>query len=1242
MAGGGKKKQQQQQKAADPAPATAKPGKGKQKGKVADEPAAAQTEKPNPNKLLFGNWTGKTPVTLLNEFVQKSKWQRPDYNMHGGPSKGFSCTIRLTKIEKNQPITVVFKPEPTERGPAHLPSALEARHMAATYALHRLRSNTNMHRMLPPMHREYWTDLDKVKKTDGEKGSWKYSDDPFTVKVLREKERDEQQERREKERERRERAERQGLSEELLKPFARRRWDDMAEVQMSQTNRDLAESVIRTWSEAWSLGKAQPVKPTPTASKDSSIEKSLVLSGFRAAHVKEALQYTHSKHEALDWLCVHVPEDDLPEQFMQRAYRSSLVLVSNNDNDDQQRLARQLAGKRLARSGFPTTICMQTLSSIASVDLAAMESIAATELYHKLCGQPPMELALEKSEETYESIEYEFEGIEAIYPGERRVKQPSEFQVSVAVRPQPRKLCPEDTRLEFWFPPGIRYPEQFPAITVSSDSLPSYLKLHIAKKLNGLVSHDAMPVIYEAVSVAEAQIEEWLANPPALVGLMHGIIDGGSATASSNVSDADDVQAVIKKKRHVKRHKKTAKDTEHLSKMFAALKLNPAYCKMQTVRESLPAWSFRAKITDLVESHRCTVVSGATGCGKSTQVPQFLLDQALQTGKPINIICTQPRRISAIGVASRVAEERAEDISENSGTVGYAVRGESRQNSNTRLLFCTTGVLLRMFTDDPDLSGVTHIVCDEVHERSVDSDLLLVLLKQCLERNRHLRVVLMSATAECELFGGYFGNRTPIVEIPGRTFPVDDVYVEDFIRSHHDPSTGQDRTRYENMQRKAAETPDEKAAKEAQKWLNHADHYVKHGLDSGKASWMVGWDSKFGLAHSATQIDYSLVLAIVQHIHKTSDPTKAVLVFMPGVQEISKTIDALGALPNTTLLPLHAGLGPAEQKRVFRRPPSGSRKIVVSTNVAETSITIDDIGFVVDSGRVREIQYDAESRIARLATVFCSQAASTQRRGRAGRNQRGTCYKLFSRPTQQRVMAEYTKPEIQRTPLEQVCLQAKTLGHADSQKFLDCAISPPDRLAVVAAEKLLVAVGASTQVNGALTALGRYLGSIPADLRLAKMLVYGAVFGILDQMLVIVSLMASDKPLFNAPHEKRALAREKRMAFATGHSDWLADVAAFERCSKEGRRACADNFVSFTTMRDVRSNIRMLRDAIRDTGLIEAAEAATPRSDAETQMLVKAIVFAGLSTNTVRVRLPQQKYQEMIAGTISVEHEARQ
>ncbi|KAJ1944869.1 helicase, partial [Linderina macrospora] len=242
----------------------------------------------------------------------------------------------------------------------------------------------------------------------------------------------------------------------------------------------------------------------------------------------------------------------------------------------------------------------------------------------------------------------------------------------------------------------------------------------------------------------------------------------------------------------------------------------------------------------------------------------------------------------------------------------------------------------------------------------------------------------------------------------------------------------------------------------------------------------------------------------------------------------------------------------------------------------------------------------------------------------------------------QRVMAEYTKPEIQRTPLEQVCLQAKALGYADSQKFLDCAISPPDKSAVVAAEKLLVAVGASTKVNGALTALGKYLGNIPADLRLAKMLVYGAVFGILDHILVIVSLMASDKPLFSAPHEKRAVAKEKRMAFATGHSDWLADVDAFEKCSKDGRRACTDNFVSFTTMRDVKSNIRMLRDAIRDTGLIETAETAKPPPVAETQMLVKAIVFAGLSTNIVRVRLPQQKYQEMIAGTISVEHEARQ
>ncbi|KAJ1952324.1 helicase, partial [Dipsacomyces acuminosporus] len=330
------------------------------------------------------------------------------------------------------------------------------------------------------------------------------------------------------------------------------------------------------------------------------------------------------------------------------------------------------------------------------------------------------------------------------------------------------------------------------------------------------------------------------------------------------------------------------------------------------------------------------------------------------------------------------------------------------------------------------------------------------------------------------------------------------------------------------------------------------------------------WDERYGLASCASSIDFNLVASIVKHIHSTSSAALSVLIFMPGVQEIMKCVELLQGLDKALyVLPLHAGMAASDQRRVFGPPPrSNMRKVVVATNVAETSITINDIGFVIDSGRVREVQHDQESRISKLITTFCSQAAATQRRGRAGRIQKGVCYRLYSRLTESKVMPEYTMPEIQRTPLEQVCLQAKALGHPDSRAFLDRALDPPDVKLTANAENLLVAMGACTKFAGPLSSLGKFMADIPVDLRLAKMLVYGAVFGVLESTLALVSLMAADKSLFMAPYEKRDQAREARMKFANGQSDWLADLKAYQEClgkkAAETKRFCADNFISTT------------------------------------------------------------------------------
>ncbi|KAJ2402566.1 helicase [Coemansia sp. RSA 2559] len=1176
----------------------------------APPPAAADAAN-SPNQLLFGKWTGKTPVTLLNEYVQKnSGWQRADYNMRGSPDSGFHCVIRMTKVDKKQPapITVTFEPTETDSMQHKHATALEARHAAATYALHRLRSAaTNMHLMLPPMFRAYWADLEKARKVDTDK--WKYAVDPFAAKVARTKEREARAAEREKTQEKHRRARATGHSEELMRAPVRKRWDELAEVHMSDAHRRSVEAVIRTWTGSWGLSEE-----TGTDLEDEAVAAELVKLGFRKIHVDEALTHTGrtSREQALDWLCIHLPEDDLPEKFMRRAYRPAPVVVAPAHNEAIGKAAIHAAAKRLARSGFPTSACEAEISkwcaSAGSIDVA--EALAAYTLHSKLCSRNVSAEDLAQSGGAWkETVNGELEMLDAVYAGESRVARISDYRISVALQPADGGQAEDDARLEFWFPPALRYPDdQLPAITVSSDAMPAYMKLHVARKLDSLVNHDGLPVLFEAVSLADQSMHEWMAAPALLTELMgslNGLQQQGDRHPAQQQASGDAGDRIRERRNMQRRDTASNDDVRRLAEQFAQLQASEKYQAMQRGRAQLPAAQMARQIVELVGSNQCVVIAGATGCGKTTQVPQFLLDHGLRMQTHVNIICTQPRRISAIGVAGRVAEERGD----GGNVVGYAVRGESQRSCDTRLLFCTTGVLLRMLTESPDLAGITHVVCDEVHERSVDSDLLLVLLNACVRRNSALRVVLMSATARSDVFAAYFGAATPVVSIPGRTFPVADVYLEDFL--------------------------------------------------AGAAS-VEAWERRHGRASGAGVVDYAMAARIVEHIHASAPVDQSVLVFMPGVGEIQATIDALAQKQlksDLHVLPLHSGLAPAQQRKVFAAPPTGKRKVVISTNIAETSITIDDIGFVVDAGRARTLVHDHHTRIARLVTKFCSQASAMQRRGRAGRVRAGTCYRLYTRNMERQLMPAHDEPEIRRAPLEQVCLQAKALGYNDSSALLCKTLDPPEPSAIDAAERLLVAVGACAHPTGELLALGRLMSLLPVDLRLAKMLVIGALFGALERTLPLVALMSLDKPFISAPHELRDAARDARIRSAppAALSDWIADLAVYTANSHSSggsstpaqRQQQQQQFVSATAMREVKRTVKLLRQSIERTGLLVGTSNGAQQEENQQQsiadvMVLKAIIVAGLSPNIARVRVPQQKYHEVISGAVGVGVQARE
>ena len=391
--------------------------------------------------------------------------------------------------------------------------------------------------------------------------------------------------------------------------------------------------------------------------------------------------------------------------------------------------------------------------------------------------------------------------------------------------------------------------------------------------------------------------------------------------------------------------------------------------QMLDQRSKLPAYKMRDQLLSAIRQNQVTVISGDTGCGKTTQVPQLVLDDLIMNnrGAEANIIVTQPRRISAIGASERIAAERCEKIGQ---TVGYSIRLESKKSNKTRLLLCTTGVLLRRLQCDPDLASVSHVFVDEVHERDLNTDFLLIILKNLLQRRKSLKLILMSATLNADRFSAYFGD-CPTVSIPGRAQPVKEYRLEDALQM-----TGHVITQRSDCAKKGSQkAKDESLSKSELKRL-----YPK--FDQNVI------DSLFAVDETIT--NYELLAELLQFIC-TNLEDGAILVFLSGMKEITTAIEALLKIPyfqdssNVVIHPLHSSLSSAEQTAIFQRPPNGKRKIVISTNIAETSITIDDVVFVVDTGRVKENRYDDLNQMPTLTECWASKASAKQRRGRAGR-----------------------------------------------------------------------------------------------------------------------------------------------------------------------------------------------------------------------------------------------------------------
>lgn len=401
---------------------------------------------------------------------------------------------------------------------------------------------------------------------------------------------------------------------------------------------------------------------------------------------------------------------------------------------------------------------------------------------------------------------------------------------------------------------------------------------------------------------------------------------------------------------------------EQMKAIWSSKSAMPSFTRMLQQRKKLPIWGFKDEILQRINDHPVTIVCGETGCGKSTQVPSYILEHELSRGSECKIYCTEPRRISAISLARRVSEElgeRKSDVGTPRSLVGYAIRLENKSVRDTRLIYATTGIVMRMLESTDGLREVTHLVLDEVHERSIESDFLLIILRKLLTRRPTLKVVLMSATVDAAKFSAYF-NGAPIMTVPGRTFPVKVKYLEDAIEE----------TRF---------TSDNSPSSAA---MNESDgdddvESKKSTKDEGDALLVYHPKTRSTLASfDEYNVNYDLIVSLLETIAskpKFAGFSKAILVFLPGIAEIRRMNDLLSGhgpfFSGWCIHALHSSIAMDEQERASAIPPPGHRKIVLATNIAETGVTIPDVTCVVDTGKHKEMRSVKASTSANLSNV---------------------------------------------------------------------------------------------------------------------------------------------------------------------------------------------------------------------------------------------------------------------------------
>ncbi|KAH8740432.1 hypothetical protein FG386_002944 [Cryptosporidium ryanae] len=567
---------------------------------------------------------------------------------------------------------------------------------------------------------------------------------------------------------------------------------------------------------------------------------------------------------------------------------------------------------------------------------------------------------------------------------------------------------------------------------------------------------------------------------------------------------------------------------------------------IQTVKNSLPVMKFREQIIESLEKHPVLIIVGETGSGKTTQIPQYLYEAGYS--KNGTIVCTQPRRVAAMSVASRVAKEMKTKLGEK---VGYVVRFEDCTTEDTRIKYMTDGILLREFLTEPDLKNYSCVLIDEAHERSLHTDILFALIKDVSRfrnsndfkehnsnnegasnylTNDHkpFRLIISSATLEAKKFSQYFDN-APIINIPGRRFPVKIYYTK---------------------------SPE----------ANFID----------------------GTVLTVLQIHLSQIKRSEEKnsLKKIIPIGGDILCFLPGQQEIEETQILLESrlsnkdvdIPELIILPIYSSLPSDQQAKIFQTTPFGHRKVVLATNIAETALTVDNIGFVVDCGFCKQNSYNPKTGLESLITVPCSQAAANQRSGRAGRVRPGKCFRLYTKLSFQSEMEPSNVPEIQRCNLGNAVLIIKSLGIDDLLNFDFMDPPPPETL--IKALELLYSLGALDD-SGELTRIGRTMAELPLDPMHSKMVLSSEKYKVVNETTTIVSMLSIGNTVFIRPKDKAKQADGIRKAFNVPGGDLLTLLNVYNQWKNNDYSSywCYDNFLQVKSLkraRDIKDQIDSL------------------------------------------------------------------